>query len=109
MFSALFFCVYLLLNFTLPCAIIYSQVANATYFYSLYVLNTNKRNFIRRSGKMTNRFSTKQSLIASILILCLCFTSLIGTTFAWFTDEVTSSANVIKSGTLNVEFYYANR
>lgn len=52
---------------------------------------------------MTKRHSTKQSLIASILVLCLCFTSLIGTTFAWFTDSVTSSGNKIVSGTLKVD------
>ena len=52
---------------------------------------------------MTKKHSTKRALIASILMLALCFTSLIGTTFAWFTDEVTSSGNVIKSGTLEVK------
>ena len=56
---------------------------------------------------MTAKYSTKRSLIASILILCLCFTSLIGTTFAWFTDSVTSSGNVIKSGSLKIGFYWA--
>lgn len=57
---------------------------------------------------MTKKYSTKRSLIASILVLCLCLTSFIGTTFAWFTDSVTSSGNIIKSGTLDVELYYAN-
>ena len=57
---------------------------------------------------MTKTHSTKRSLVASILVLCLCFTSLIGTTFAWFTDEVTSDGNVIKTGTLDVELYYAD-
>jgi len=51
---------------------------------------------------MTNK-NTKKSLIASILVLCLCFTMLVGTTFAWFTDSATSSGNVIKTGTLDVE------
>ncbi len=55
---------------------------------------------------MTKKHSTKRSLIASILVLCLCFTSLIGTTFAWFTDEVTSANNVIKTGNLNIEAEY---
>ena len=53
---------------------------------------------------MTNK-STKRALISSILVLCLCFTTLLGTTFAWFTDSATSSGNVIKTGTLNVELY----
>ena len=52
---------------------------------------------------MTKKYSTKRSLIASILILCLCFTSFVGTTFAWFTDEVTSSGNKIVSGSLKVD------
>ena len=56
---------------------------------------------------MTNAKSTKKSLVASLIVLCLCFASLIGTTFAWFTDEVTSSGNIIKTGTLDVEMYWA--
>ena len=55
---------------------------------------------------MTKKHSTKRSLIASILILCLCFTSLIGTTFAWFTDSVTSANNVIKTGNLDIKAEY---
>ena len=51
---------------------------------------------------MTKTHSTKSALIASILILCLCFTSLIGTTFAWFTDSASSEGNIIQSGTLDV-------
>ena len=51
---------------------------------------------------MTKRHSTRRSFIASILVLCLCLTSFVGTTFAWFTDEVTSANNIIKSGTLDV-------
>ena len=52
--------------------------------------------------------NTKSALIASILVLSMCFTMLIGTTFAWFTDSVTSSGNVIKSGKLDVELYWAD-
>ena len=36
----------------------------------------------------------------------ICFSMLIGTTFAWFTDSVTSSNNIIKSGNLDIELYY---
>ncbi len=56
---------------------------------------------------MTNK-TTKRALLSSVLALALCFTMLLGTTFAWFTDEVTSAGNVIKSGTLDVEMYYAD-
>ena len=56
---------------------------------------------------MTKKNSLKRSLIASIVILCLCFTSLIGTTFAWFTDSVTSANNIIQTGTLDVKLEYS--
>ena len=50
--------------------------------------------------------STKHSLIMSALSLLLCASMLIGTTFAWFTDSVTSTGNIIKSGTLDVSLEY---
>lgn len=56
---------------------------------------------------MTKKYSTKRALIASILALCMCFTMLIGTTFAWFTDSVTSGGNVIQTGKLDVAMYWA--
>ena len=43
-----------------------------------------------------------------MLVLALSFTSFVGTTFAWFTDSVTSSNNIIVSGNLDVELYYQN-
>ena len=49
---------------------------------------------------------TKHSLFMSAIALLLCCSMLIGTTFAWFTDSVTSSNNVIKSGTLDVTLSY---
>ena len=55
---------------------------------------------------MTKVRSTKKSLAFSILSLVLCFSMLLGTTFAWFTDSVTSANNVITSGKLDVELYY---
>ena len=56
---------------------------------------------------MTNFKSTKRALFSSSVALLLCFTMLIGTTFAWFTDSVTSSGNIIQSGTLDVEMHWA--
>ncbi len=50
--------------------------------------------------------TTKRAFIASALSLLLCASMLIGTTFAWFTDSVTSGNNVIKSGNLDVNLYY---
>ena len=54
---------------------------------------------------MTRR-STKRALLTSVLSLLLCFTMLLSTTFAWFTDTVTSANNMIVAGNLDVELYY---
>ena len=54
---------------------------------------------------MTNFVTTKRALLTSVLSLVLCFAMLLGTTFAWFTDTVTSSGNVIQTGDLDVELY----
>ena len=51
---------------------------------------------------------TTRALLMSVLSLLLCVSMLIGTTFAWFTDSVTSTGNIIKSGTLDVEMYWAD-
>ena len=51
---------------------------------------------------MTNNKSTKRALLTSIVALVLCFTMLLGTTYAWFTDSVSSVNNIIKSGNLDV-------
>ena len=48
--------------------------------------------------------STKKALIASLLMLTLCFSALAGTTFAWFTDSASSNGNIIQSGTLDIGF-----
>ena len=46
---------------------------------------------------------TKKSLLMSAISLLLCISMLIGSTFAWFTDSVTSAGNKIQSGTLKVD------
>ena len=51
---------------------------------------------------MTKTKSTKRALLLSALSLLMCVSMLVGSTFAWFTDSVTSSGNIIKSGTLDV-------
>ena len=50
---------------------------------------------------------TKRSLLASLLALLLCFSMLIGTTFAWFTDSTANTGNIIKSGTLDLKMSYS--
>ena len=55
---------------------------------------------------MTNRKTTKRALWSSVLSLLLCFAMLLGTTYAWFTDSVTSANNIIKSGNLDITLEY---
>ena len=50
----------------------------------------------------------KRSLIASCLALTVSASALVGTTFAWFTDSVSSANNIIKSGNLDVDVYYGD-
>ena len=51
---------------------------------------------------MNNKKSTKRTLAASVLSLILCMAMLIGTTFAWFTDNATTGVNTIQSGKLDI-------
>ena len=55
---------------------------------------------------MTNKKATKRALLSTVLSLVLCFSMLLGTTFAWFTDSVTSANNIITSGNLDIEFEF---
>ena len=38
----------------------------------------------------------------SVISMLMCCAMLIGTTFEWFTDTVTSGKNIIKAGNLDV-------
>ena len=55
---------------------------------------------------MTNKKTTKRALFMSAMAMLLCFTMLLGTTYAWFTDSATSGSNVIKSGNLDIVVEY---
>ena len=55
---------------------------------------------------MTNTKNTKRALLSSVMALFLSFAMLLGTTYAWFTDSVTSGSNIIQSGMLDVEMYW---
>ena len=55
---------------------------------------------------MTNTKSTKRALLTSVMALFLCFAMLLGTTYAWFTDSVSSANNIIQSGNLDVVLEY---
>lgn len=55
---------------------------------------------------MTKSKTTKRALFTSVISMLLCVTMLIGSTFAWFTDTVTSGKNKIVAGNLDVEAEY---
>lgn len=50
----------------------------------------------------------KTAFLMSLISLLLCVSMFVGTTFAWFTDSVSSVSNIIKSGNLDVELEYLN-
>ena len=52
---------------------------------------------------MNRKNFTRNALFTSIISLLLCVSMLVGTTFAWFTDEVESGMNTIAAGNLDVE------
>jgi len=58
---------------------------------------------------MTRSNNLKQRLVAAVLALVMLITSLAGTTFAWFTDSVTSGGNKIVSGSLKVDLELLNK
>ena len=57
---------------------------------------------------MTNK-TTKRALLASIVSLVLCFSMLLGTTYAWFTDSASTGINTIQSGNLDIVVSYAKQ
>ncbi len=52
---------------------------------------------------MTSKKNTNKALFSSVIALILCCSMLVGTTFAWFTDEVVTGMNTIAAGNLDVE------
>ncbi len=56
---------------------------------------------------MTKSKNTKRALLFSVLSMMLCIAMLVGSTFAWFTDSVTSGKNQIVAGNLDVELEYS--
>ena len=52
---------------------------------------------------MFKKSTTFKPLLLSAIGLVLCFAMLLGTTYAWFTDSVSSAGNIIKTGTLNID------
>jgi len=56
---------------------------------------------------MKSKTHTRQALFSSVIALVLCCTTLLGSTFAWFTDSVESANNVIVAGNLDVDLQYS--
>ncbi len=56
---------------------------------------------------MTKRRNTKRALLSSVVALLLCFSMLLGSTFAWFTDSAVSGSNVITAGNLDIVVEYS--
>ena len=57
---------------------------------------------------MTKTKNTKRALLSSVLALMMCIAMLIGSTFAWFTDNVSSKDNKIKAGNLDIQLLMAD-
>ena len=51
---------------------------------------------------------TQQQVVCSLLALVMTISALIGTTFAWFTDMVSSDGNIITSGNLDAEMHWSD-
>ena len=51
---------------------------------------------------------TKSALLHSVIALLLCISMFISSTFAWFTDTVSSGKNVITAGNLDLEMYWTD-
>ena len=58
---------------------------------------------------MTQTNFLRRAFLGSIVALVLCLSMLIGITFAWFTDSVSSDNNQIIAGNLDVELYHTNK
>ncbi|MBQ7821399.1 MAG: hypothetical protein IJ391_03860 [Clostridia bacterium] len=52
--------------------------------------------------------NTKRALFLSVVSMLLCIVMLAGTTFAWFTDSVESTGNIIKTGELKIDLVHTD-
>ena len=57
---------------------------------------------------MKTKTATRRAMLLSLTSLLICAAMLIGTTYAWFTDSVTSGTNRIIAGNLDVELTHQN-
>ena len=56
----------------------------------------------------TRTHPSRRRLVRSALALLTCISLFVGSTFAWFTDSVTSKGNIIQSGNLDIEMYWTD-
>lgn len=54
-----------------------------------------------------NKKYTKSALFGSVIALILCCAMLVGSTFAWFTDSVSTGKNTIQSGNLDISLWHS--
>jgi len=57
---------------------------------------------------MAQSKGTKRSLLTSFLCILLSLSMLVSSTFAWFTDRVSTKGNIITSGNLDLEMYWTD-
>lgn len=50
--------------------------------------------------------AVKRSIAICVLTLIMCVSLLVGVTFAWFTDSITNSGNVIQAGNVDITWEY---
>lgn len=74
--------------------------------YTYIAMVSSMRNFENKEKKKMTRKTTKRAMLFSVLALVLCMSMFVGTTYAWFTDSVTSANNVIHSGNLDIDVQY---
>lgn len=57
---------------------------------------------------MTKRTASRARLLRSVVCLALCLGLLVGTTFAWFSDEASTGKTTITAGNLDIQFQQMN-
>ncbi len=52
---------------------------------------------------MSKKTNTRRAFFTSVISLLLCVVMLVGSTFAWFTDNASTAVNTIQAGTLDIQ------
>jgi len=78
------------------------------YHILCIIINQCRHLHIISGGRKMSSKRTLKAFLTSVLALVLCFSMLVSTTFAWFTDTAESGLNKIVAGNLDVEVYYGD-